>query len=552
DFEDLVQANETLTTLVDNGDGTVTYTDEAGTATTIALATIIDDLETVTDLVDNGDGTISYTNEDGTVQTIDIGAVVTANETVTTLADNTDGTFSYTNEAGDVVTFDANTTTMADNGDGTYTFTNANGDAITVDVPQSVVGNIQNEGDIFNEIINLIGENEVDAINGLTKVDGEIKLGGALTEPTEIITDATNTLAISGLEAGDVVTNSVVSVDPNGVLQTIDVDALAIEPWLNQADGAQATTNTQDIYQMGRVGINTASTNKQLEIAGTFKAMSGAGTQFTGIETDLAGSNATAIFHVNNANLGNATEISTVATRQGLSQVYGASAATNRVGFLNVQTGAGETPHFELALGFPGSPTPEQIPEGSSIRGTFGEINMNSFQPNGLRSSIQVSRANGIRFSYGLPSQPTFADYIFPRNNPTANQVLAAGSTTPQQLEWRDMPVSVDAAMPKFFYMPAIIIPTAADQVPSGETFGTIDLYAKYQDQFGSPMVTNTNTTTNLPVLPANELDYYITWYDDTVFTNVQVDDNGVLTYSVSPTADVLVGSFMNIVFAVK
>jgi len=112
---------------------------------------------------------------------------------------------------------------------------------------------------------------------------------------------------------------------------------------------------------------------------------------------------------------------------------------------------------------------------------------------------------------------------------------------------------ALKAAMPKFFYMPSIIIPTAADQVenPSEEPFGTIDLYKKYQKQFGSPQVSSPGAQP-LPVLPANELYYYITWYDQMVFENITVDEYGVLRYEIKPDADVTLGSFMNIVFAVK
>src|SRR5699024_865138 len=60
-------------------------------------------------------------------------------------------------------------TIIEDNGDGTYTYYNedevdANGDIIvtgvTIDVVGDVVTNIQNQGDIYNEIINLIDDNE--------------------------------------------------------------------------------------------------------------------------------------------------------------------------------------------------------------------------------------------------------------------------------------------------------------------------------------------------------------------------------------------------------
>jgi len=115
---------------------------------------------------------------------------------------------------------------------------------------------------------------------------------------------------------------------------------------------------------------------------------------------------------------------------------------------------------------------------------------------------------------------------------------------------------TVSATMPKFFYMPSIVIPTAADQVPAGETFGTINLYQRYTDQFGGTgaptLVSNPSNNTNLPILLSSELDYYITWYDENVFGNVVVDDNVVLTYDVVSGADVTVGSFMNVVFVVK
>src|SRR5690606_9846855 len=124
---------------------------------------------------------------------------------------------------------------------------------------------------------------------------------------------------------------------------------------------------------------------------------------------------------------------------------------------------------------------------------------------------------------------------------------------------------ALKAAMPKFFYMPSIIVPTSEEQLNNpasgqvtGDAFddntlqGTINLYGRYEAQFGTPMVSNGGSTTTLPVLPATELDYHITWYDTNVFTLVSVSDSGVLTYTVDGNADITVGSFMNIVFSVK
>jgi len=62
---DVQVIEETVTSLIDNGDGTFTYTDENGDPFTFGAA------ETITTLVDNGDGTFTYTSEDGTETTYD-------------------------------------------------------------------------------------------------------------------------------------------------------------------------------------------------------------------------------------------------------------------------------------------------------------------------------------------------------------------------------------------------------------------------------------------------------------------------------------------------
>ena len=125
---------------------------------------IIDTNDTVTNLVNNGDGTITYTNEDGTAQTIDLisndanndisvgtdGGLylnvssVTISETVTTLVDNGDGTFTYTNESGAATTFDSKIATVVDNLDGSYTITDDFGTAVTIDTTNTVTTLVDN------------------------------------------------------------------------------------------------------------------------------------------------------------------------------------------------------------------------------------------------------------------------------------------------------------------------------------------------------------------------------------------------------------------------
>ena len=226
DISAIVKANETPTTLVDNRDGTYTYTSEVGTRTVINVPqSVIKQFETIVSnegvllqleqIILNTktsvffDGTkFEYIDEDGVKQSVDISTIVKANETQTTLVDNQDGTYTYTSENGNQtvinvpqsvieqfetivsneevllqleniilntkssVFFDGNNfefidengvkklvdithivrthetqTTLVNNQDGTYTYNSENGSQTTINVPQSVI-------EQFEEIVN--------------------------------------------------------------------------------------------------------------------------------------------------------------------------------------------------------------------------------------------------------------------------------------------------------------------------------------------------------------------------------------------------------------
>src|SRR5699024_10921228 len=121
------------------------------------IADTADELEeTITTLIEESDGVYVYTSEDGTEKEIDIpdsvvqniieeGEVyieiinlIEANETITILQDNGNGSYTYYNEAD-----------IDEDG-------NIAGTGVTIDVVNDVVQNIINEGDIYNEIINML------------------------------------------------------------------------------------------------------------------------------------------------------------------------------------------------------------------------------------------------------------------------------------------------------------------------------------------------------------------------------------------------------------
>src|SRR5690606_10814734 len=160
------------TAMVDNGDGTYTFTNANGD--TITIDSGAEDRREVEDFVTNSpvtvDGT-TYTSVEEYFETI-----VTSNSDA--LVDTGDGTFTHTAADGTVVTFDANTTAMVDNGDGTYTFTNANGDTITID----------SVGDIINNFEDFVTNNPV-TVDGTTYTSVEEYLETIVTSNSDALVD---------------------------------------------------------------------------------------------------------------------------------------------------------------------------------------------------------------------------------------------------------------------------------------------------------------------------------------------------------------------------
>ncbi|MET3539089.1 hypothetical protein [Chryseobacterium limigenitum] len=95
---------------------------------------------------------------------------------------------------------------------------------------------------------------------------------GAITAPTNQlhVIDAANPVRFEGLQTG-AVTDEVVTTDTNGVLRKLSTSTLAAatEPWYNMVTDTGATDNTQDIYQMGKVGIGTNAPQSALTVVKT-------------------------------------------------------------------------------------------------------------------------------------------------------------------------------------------------------------------------------------------------------------------------------------------
>lgn len=159
--------------------------------------------------------------------------------------------------------------------------------------------------------------------------------------------------------------------------------------------------------------------------------------------------------------------------------------------------------------------------------------------PQGVKNGQRIVIYNDTAFNatYGafIVQSKTAQEFIYSAG---AWYSVKSPSTTPATLKW--------------FYAPSLVLDTSVSA-----TAKTVNVYENYKKQFTgiSTIETNPNygpsgTTASLPVYLVNELDYIITGYDKSVFSNVSINASGILTYTVSnPASD---ATFMNIVLVPK
>jgi len=109
--------------------------------------------------------------------------------------------------------------------------------------------------------------------------------------------------------------------------------------------------------------------------------------------------------------------------------------------------------------------------------------------------------------------------------------------------------------IPTWFYMPSFPINTSV----AGDF--SVDLWAEYNRQFDNTatgsVIVSSDATAPKPlskVYTDEELNYYVTGYDNTVFSNLSLTSKGVLHYTITAAgvANVSDSTYMNIVFVVK
>lgn len=110
------------------------------------------------------------------------------------------------------------------------------------------------------------------------------------------------------------------------------------------------------------------------------------------------------------------------------------------------------------------------------------------------------------------------------------------------------------------FYMPSIVTPTTQGD-------HSINLYEEYLKQYAHKNASNIDTRDNINIpndrpiasregasplktYRKNDLDYFVVYYDNNVFTNLSIAEEGVLTYTVTAEGakNISAQTFMNIV----
>lgn len=227
-------------------------------------------------------------------------------------------------------------------------------------------------------------------------------------------------------------------------------DDIKTEPWNVQGTTDEATINTDNIYQQGKVTIGSTSatpvTTKQLEVVGDFKTEYINGTTVKGIETNADGSSGTlpgsAMYGRNAVNFADATLSGQVGI-YGDSQPYMNSSAKFTDG-----TNASSTIMLASisnmgSLMLMNATNPQENAEAKiqlNGYGATGLLTLSDEVNSGFKSEVIIQRQNGVQFKFRDASNADQGRYFFPRTSPANNQVLARVGTLGiiPQLGWVD------------------------------------------------------------------------------------------------------------------
>jgi len=531
-----------------------------------------------------------FTDNKGVSNTIDLGVLVAANTTNTLRLVNNELTSTVNGVASTVTITDANIASGKNITGTGITVGNGNGSALK-DVTLAITPGTANQVLVTNT-----------SGNGTTWVDQSV----ISPTTTNILTSNGNTITsnVNGVSDDAAIINSVANsldvdnklitnvngVSGTGVDLTPAIQAGQNNTVVSQGTGITVTPNTSGKTTTYTVAANPAEITLNGDVTGTANATKVVKIQGTSVSTTAPSAAGQALVYNNTSNqwepgtpkidAGNVTD------RKDLTATTGDNSIT-------VTNGTGTTlVNTQLHVTNNGITTEKladnAVTTGKIINGTVLAEDLNpNIAGDGLvlntaNNRLDVEAESGVEIhddKVKLGGNLTRATTITQNGNPFTiatggsnfnitgldkTKVQATVNTGTGVTDYLlavgvgDKVKALKAAMPKFFYMPSVLVPTAESQLgQTGVTFnnatrtGTIDLYSIYVAQFGSPVMSSAGAAP-LPVLPAGELGFHVTYATSNVFTINSITAAGLMTYTVSSTADISNGSFINIVFSVN
>jgi len=220
----------------------------------------------------------------------------------------------------------------------------------------------------------------------------------------------------------------------------------------------------------------------------------------------------------------------------------------------------------------------------------FGQVGINTTNPASTFEIVGQPNNNIIADGLIVPrltgDQLKAKDQVYENNNTTTKGAIVYVTdkvTTPSTItaevigpgyyyfdgvKW--LSFASDRSKDKWFYAPSIALPTTENGVPTAANSGisydasteifTIDLFSIYKKQFNvtdaniNSSFVKSNPSSSLDSFDSDQLDYFIIYYDNSVYdpASIAVNTDGILTYKILATGIVTQNTYMNVVFKEK
>ncbi|MCP1997473.1 hypothetical protein, partial [Flavobacterium sp. HSC-61S13] len=587
DIKAAVKSFETLTSLSANAaNGTITFKDEAGNSTTINIKDLVGMSETITTFVKNGNGTYTYKNEADVTTTIDPSMVnVTYANGIYTFKDNLGNNLTEINTNASNIIYNNNTSGLT-----AVNVQNAIDELVLKlnNVP-TTKGSITGTGiTVTNGNNATLRDVQVAITPGAA---GQVLVTNASATATEWIDKAnfiptisntltkegTNTLVstVNGVVAKANLVESVVNaITGSSLVTTVNGVASTALDLTNAIQAGQKTVTVVD-GENTTVSSSTGNNNTEYKVN-----VSKAAIQAAQKTTVVAAGTGVTVTPDTNGDITTYTVATSGTTAVTLAGDVTGPTTNTKVERIQTVPVSAIAPRNNEVLTFDGTnwkpalPTVDAgtITNGKAFTSTdldlqgdpstsllkavsanikTGAVTSEKILDGTIRPIDMNSEGNNLVLTTDASGRPT---WINKADLNQANQKTSSVTSTTADLvvtpkvggDNTNYELTLKSAMPKFFYMPAVIFDTNTNGVR------TKNLYAEYTAQFGlgGGMIASAGSSGSIPVLGSSELEFYVTYYDPAVFSNLSITADGILTYTVIGKATR--ASYMNIVFVVK